>query len=59
VQLGNERKLRRDLGQDIHSPDFGRDPKVGARPLFYTQNPGVAANPAFFPGGQFGREDED
>jgi hypothetical protein len=39
--------------------DLGRDPKIATRPLFHTQHAGVAANPAFLSGGQFGREDKD
>jgi hypothetical protein len=53
----------RDLGgnfrKDVHAPDLGGDPEVFAKPLLHPQYTGMAADPALFPGGQLGRENQN
>jgi hypothetical protein len=45
------------FGQNVHAPNLGRHPKVGS--VFLDANDGrLATNPAFFPGGEFGRENQ-
>jgi hypothetical protein len=63
ASLGSARlfveKLRWNLWQHFHSPDFGRDPKIIAQAFFHPQHAGMAANPALLAGSQFGRQDQD
>jgi hypothetical protein len=51
--------LGRKLGQYVDATDLGSRAKLLACTLFHPQHAGVATNPAFFSGGQFGREDKN
>jgi hypothetical protein len=59
VQRWLPQALGGNFGQDVHAAYLGGDPKVLAGPLLHPQYPGMAADPALFPGGQFGRENQD
>lgn len=56
---GVRKSLDGYLGQYVHAPDFGGDSEPGARARLDSQNSGMAANPAFFAGSEFGRQNEN
>jgi hypothetical protein len=58
AQVGTLRRDR-NFWQYIHSADLGRYSEILARPLFHSQDTGMAAHPALLPGGKLGRKDKN
>lgn len=51
------RSLNEGFGEDVHTPDLGRNPKIRAV-LFYANDRCLAADPTLFAGGEFRRKNE-